>query len=88
MWHKCFKDGWEFVESDPCSGRPATSRTPEDVDRVWAAIDKDQPLTVRDLEADLGVTKSTMSEILTEDLGMKHVREKFVPWLLLPEQKE
>ena len=29
VWHKRFKDGWEFVESDPCSGRPATGRTPE-----------------------------------------------------------
>ena len=23
-----------------------------------------------------------------QDLGMKHVTAKFVPWLLLPEQKE
>ena len=43
---KCFKDGQESVESDPCSGRPATSRTPEDVERVRAAINKDQQLTV------------------------------------------
>ena len=31
-WHKCFKDGQESVESDSRSGRPATSRTPENVD--------------------------------------------------------
>ena len=29
-----------------------------------------------------------MSQILMQDLGMKHVAEKFFPWLLLPEQKE
>ena len=29
-----------------------------------------------------------MSEILTQDLGMKHVTAKSVPQLLLPEQKE
>ena len=29
-----------------------------------------------------------MSETLTQDLGMKRVVAKFVPWLLLPEQKE
>ena len=29
VWHKCFKDGRESVESDPCSERPATSRTPD-----------------------------------------------------------
>ena len=41
LWHKCFKDGWESVESDPCSGRLATSRTPENAECVRAAISKD-----------------------------------------------
>ena len=31
---KWFKDGWEFVESDPYSRRPAMSRTPENVGHV------------------------------------------------------
>ena len=43
----CFKDGWESVESDSCSGRLATSRTPENVEHVQAAINKDQWLTAR-----------------------------------------
>ena len=41
VWHKCFKDGQEPVESDPRSGRPATSRTPENVECVQAAFNKD-----------------------------------------------
>ena len=36
-----FKDGQGSVESDPHSGRPATSKTPENVECVWAAINKD-----------------------------------------------
>ena len=64
VWHKCFKDGQESVESDPCSGRPATSRTPENVECVQVAINKDQQLTVQELEADLGIPKTTVSEIL------------------------
>ena len=43
---------------------------------------------LQELEADLGIPKTTVSEILMQDLGMKCVMEKFVPWLLLPEQKE
>ena len=43
---------------------------------------------MRELEADLGIAKTTLSEILMQDLGMKHVVEKFVPWLLLSEQEE
>ena len=35
VWHKCFKDGWESVERDPCSGRPATSTTPENAE-CWS----------------------------------------------------
>ena len=43
---------------------------------------------MRELEADLGIPKSTVPEILTQDLGMKSVVAKFVLQLLLPEQKE
>ena len=41
VWHKRFEDGRESVEIDPHSGRPATSRTPENVEHVRAAINKD-----------------------------------------------
>ena len=44
--------------------------------------------TVRELEADLGIPNTTVSEILMQDLGMKHVMAKFIAWLLLPEQKK
>ena len=88
VWHKCFKGGWESVESDPHSRRPATGRTPENVEHVRAAINKDQRLTVRELETDLGIPKTTVSEILMQDLGMKRVVAKFILWILLPEQKE
>ena len=47
VWYKCFNDGRESVESDPHSGRPETGRTPENVERVWAAINKDRRLTVK-----------------------------------------
>ena len=41
VWHRCHKDGRESVESDPRSGRLATNRTLENVERVWATINKD-----------------------------------------------
>ena len=88
VWHKHFKDGQESVESDPLSGRPATSRTPENVEHAWAAINQDRQLPVQELEANLGIPISSVSEILTQDLGMKCVVAKFIPQLLLLEQKE
>ena len=42
VWHKHFKDGQESVESDPCSGRLVIRKTPENVERVQAAINKDR----------------------------------------------
>ena len=42
LWHKCFKDGREPFENDRRSGRPGTSRTPENVERVRAALNKDR----------------------------------------------
>ena len=46
VWYECFEDGQESVESDPHSERPATDGTPGNVERVRAAIHKDQRLTV------------------------------------------
>ena len=77
-----------IVENDPHSGRPTTSRTPENVECVQATINKDQQLTVRELEADLGIPKTTVSKILTQEFGMKHVMTKFILRLLLPQQVE
>ena len=55
--HKCFKDGQKSVESDPQTGRPAT-RTPENVECVQVAINKDWRLTVQELETDLRIPKT------------------------------
>ena len=41
VWHKCFKDGRDSFGSDPHSEKSAPSRPPENVERVWAAINKD-----------------------------------------------
>ena len=46
VWHKQFKDGQESVESDPHSGKPARSRTPENVKLVRIAINKDRQQTM------------------------------------------
>jgi hypothetical protein len=40
LWYQHFKDGWKSVESNPHSGRSATSRTSENVECMRAAIYK------------------------------------------------
>ena len=68
--------------------RKARNKSPENVECVQAAINKDQRLTVQEVEAHPGIPKTTVSKILIQDLGIKHAMAKFVPQLLLPEQKE
>ena len=43
---------------------------------------------MRELEAALGIQETTVFEILTQDLDMKHIVAKIIPQLLRPEQKE
>jgi hypothetical protein len=88
LWYSRFKVGRESVESDRRSGRPSTSRTPENVESVRAAINKNRRLTVRELQEGLEIPRTIVLRILTEDLGKKRVAAKFVPRLLSREQKE
>ena len=45
--HKKFKEGREELEDDHRSGRPSTSRTDENVERVVQKVRSDRRLTVR-----------------------------------------
>ena len=56
-WYRRFKNGRKSVDSDPCSGRPSLTTTPNNIERVRLAIEGDRRLTVRELENDLGIPK-------------------------------
>ena len=51
-------------------------------------IEGDRRLTVRELENDLGIPKTTVWEILNKILGMTRVCAKFIPKLRTTEQKD
>ena len=87
-WYRRFKNGRTSVDSDPRSGRPSLTTTPENIERVRLAIEGDRRLTVRELENDLGIPKTTVWEILNQILGMTRVCAKFIPKLLTTEQKD
>ena len=52
------------------------------------AIEGDRRLTVRELEIDLGIPKTTVWEIFNKILGMTRACAKFIPILLTTEQKD
>ena len=59
-WYRRFRNGRTSVDSDPRSGRPSLTTIPENIERVRLAIKGDRRLTVRELENDLGIPKTTV----------------------------
>ncbi|KAG5325339.1 CBX5 protein, partial [Pseudoatta argentina] len=69
-WFNRFRSGRVSVDSHRRVGRPSTSRTAANIERVRVAIKENRCLTVRQLVENLGIPKTTLSRILVEDLGI------------------
>ena len=69
-WYNRFKGGRTSVDSDSRLGRRSTTKTLDNIERVRLAIEGDRRLTVRELENDLGIPKTTVCELLNEILGI------------------
>jgi len=78
-WHKAFKDGRENLEDEQRAGRSSTSRTENNVARVKAVLDRDRRLNVRLIAKEVGLPKTDVHRIITEDLHMRTICEKLVP---------
>ena len=72
-WYNRFKGGRPSVDSDSRFGRASTTKTLDNIERVRLAIEGDRRSTVRELENDLGIQKTTVWEILNKILGMTRV---------------
>ncbi|PNF32294.1 hypothetical protein B7P43_G16679 [Cryptotermes secundus] len=77
-WYNHFKDGRTSVDSEPCSGRPSTSRNENVIEQVQTLVMEDRRITVRELANEIGVGTGLVHSILTEDLGMRSVSTKFI----------
>ncbi|UYV72490.1 hypothetical protein LAZ67_9003364 [Cordylochernes scorpioides] len=87
-WHKAFKEGREEVADEPRSGRPTTSRTDENVDRVLEVLRTDRRLSIQQIADTLHMSTFVVHGIVTEDLQMRKVCAKLVPKVLTQDQKE
>ena len=88
-WHRRLKEGRrEEVEDDRRSGRPSTSRTDENVERVRQKVRSDCRFTVRIVADELCMNSKRVWRIITEDLGMRKIYAKMVPRLPNEGEKE
>ena len=92
-WQKCsdvtksFLEGREQVEEEPRAGRPSTSKTDNNVERVKSLVSSYRRLTLRMISIKLNLKRLTVQQILTQDLDMRKVCAKMVPKNLTTEQK-
>jgi hypothetical protein len=78
-WHRRFKGGRMSLEDDERSGRPSTSITPENVERIRELEDADRRRLINDIAVIVGVSYGSVQTILTSELNMRRVAAKFVP---------
>ena len=87
-WVTCFSEGRESVTDEERSGRPATSRTEENIVKIRQIVRENRRLTVRSIAEQVIIDRETLRKILTEDLDMMKVCAKMVPKELTEEQKQ
>ena len=75
------------MEDEPCVGRPSTSKTDDNVERVRSLVRTDRRLTLRMISSELNLNRFTVHQILTQDLDMRKVCAKMVRKNLATEQK-
>jgi len=85
-WHKSFLEGREQVEDEPRAGRPSTSKTDDNVERMRSLVRADRRLTMRMISSELNLNRFNVHQILTEDLDMRKVCAKMVPKKLTTER--
>lgn len=87
-WFKMFREGREDCKDDERPGRPRTSKTDFNVEKVTELIRKDRRLSLRAIAEQLNISKDVVSQILHDHLNMRKVCAKMVPRLLSQDQKD
>lgn len=86
-WHRRFKEGREDVNDDEHPGRPCDAITEENIEKVRDFVKVCKTSSVRFMEMELGIAKTTIHRILTEKIGLRKLNSKFVPHRLTDDQK-
>jgi hypothetical protein len=75
-------------EVDERTGWTRTSKSTENVEKIWEFIQGDRRRTIHELADTVGISYGVCQEILTENLNMHRIDAKFVPRLLTNDPKQ
>ncbi|GBM87093.1 hypothetical protein AVEN_194089-1 [Araneus ventricosus] len=78
-WFKRFRDGKEDVKDEPRSGRPPTSTTPDNMERVRRMLADDRSL--RMIAEELKISLDSVSNIIHEHLQKRKKKVYAFPTL-------
>lgn len=87
-WYKAFKEGREVVDDLPRSGRPSTSTTDDNIDKVKEIVMENRHASLREMAQDLDMSHESVRTVLVDVLGMRRVAARLVPKELNFLQKE
>ncbi|GBO46294.1 hypothetical protein AVEN_50163-1 [Araneus ventricosus] len=80
-WFKRFRDGKEYVKDEPRSGRPPTSTTPDNIERVRRMLADDRRLCLRLIAEELKISLDSVSNIIHEYLQKRKKKVNAFPTL-------
>ena len=87
-WYKRFKKGRKSVRDDESCGRSKGVNTPELIGQIKNFMDKDRRVSIETISAQFDVTVGTVHTIICKKLKMRKICMKFVPKVLIEDQKE
>ncbi|CAH1101297.1 unnamed protein product, partial [Psylliodes chrysocephalus] len=87
-WNGEFTRGRVNLSDEPRTDAPKSVVTQETIDALCRIIEDDRHMTYREIEASLGISKTSIQKILHEELEVKKLVSRWIPHLLTEKQKE
>ena len=83
-----FKEGRSSVKDEARSGRPVSATSENDVATVQSIVQQDSRYTVEEISDLSGLSSSYVFTILKKKLKLQKICARWIPHLLIPEQKK
>ena len=87
-WSKRFKEGHRSLDDEERPGRPLTATDPVTVERVQQLVREDRRVTLKYISNSVGISIGAAHEVVHGHLGMSKVCARWLPNMLIPQQKQ